>query len=399
MLNATLHAPPPPPAARASSPADLLRWATGSAQLFGVLLLTAVYTSALLRLVRSKAVRLALFLPVQCLLLLMPTALFPRDTHILGIGAAATLGSWWASHKSLSALSGYGARLTATGPRALLHFCALIILPVRKAAPGGASQGPLRPLLRAAVYVLALATVGALALPYVTAAAWPIRIAARGLIVYGMSSFISDLCAFVAEGVGVSTAPAFNAPWCAASLSEFWTKRWNLPASDVLRDAVYCPAIDILVASGAFGKPETPIRHAKDRRKAMLRAPVGARMIASCIAFFVSGVMHEVVLFALTGQVTLEMVAFFTLHGALVVGEGAAKAITKRTWGPVWLRVPRCVRVFATISIVLVTGHWLFFPPMVRNAIDHKAGSNMQTLFYGVAPRRLAQLGREGFVL
>lgn len=370
----------------AAAPSASVVWVVGSAALVGALVASALYAWVLVIWTAQVRTRVALFLPVMAGLLVLPNALFSRDTHVLGVGAGACVASWWASHKALSALLNYrGAPPARAGARALLAFCAALALPVRPARASRASQGALRPLARAAALVGVLSVVGARALPAVAKLAWPARAFARALIVYGASAFIADLCAALAEALGVPTERAFDAPWAAASLREFWTKRWNLPASDTLRDAVYRPLFDALVSAPT----DTCTKGAPGRER--------ARVVASLATFFVSGVMHEFIIFCLTGVVSLEMVAFFSLHGALVVAESAAaRILAAATGGPVWLRVPIVVRRFATVSLIVVTGHWLFFEPMVRHAIDAKAGANMHTLYDSLisAPRHLQHMGQ-----
>lgn len=348
-------------------------WVRGAAGLTAALTAVALYAWLLVAATARVRMRVALFAPVMALLLALPNALFSRDTHILGVGAGACVASWWASHKALSALLNYRQTPDASAhPRALLSFCAALALPVRVARVS--RQGVLRPLARAFLLVAALAVVAARFLPVVATLVWPARALARALIVYAASAFIADICAALAESLGVRTERAFRAPWCAASLREFWTKRWNLPASDTLRDAVYLPLVD------ALRKPHHAV------------PPPHARLVAILATFIVSGIMHEFILYCLTGAVSLEMIAFFSLHGVLVVAEGAAGAsLTALTGQPVWRRVPLVIRRLATVSLIVSTGHWLFFEPMVRHAIDAKAGENLH-LFYSslaFAPRRL----------
>lgn len=377
-----------------------LVWAIGCLLLLASLLITSMYTFSLLRWVAHRRWRVAAFLPVMIALTLLPNTLFSRDTHILGVGAAACVASWWAAHKSLSYLLNYRrAPESGSGFRALLTFCAVIILPVRIARKNHKGQGFTAPALRAAWYIFLLAIVGARLLPAVAAVAWPLQAFFRGLIIFGTSAFVSDLCAAAAEAVGVHTERAFLAPWLASSLGEFWTKRWNLPASDVLRDSVYYPTIDLLMmykGSGKEGKLQR-ICSANDRRKALFEAPTAIRVVASLVTFFVSGVMHELVILCLTGEITGEMTLFFTLHGVMLVVESAMATTIKRTTGvPFWLKIPIVLRRLATVSLVLATGHWLFMEPMVRSAVDVKAGENISSLYESLvlAPRKWQTLRR-----
>ena len=373
-------------------------WLIGSALLFTSLVAASLYTCLLVRGVAKRRWRIALFLPVLVFLTVLPNALFSRDTHILGVGTAACVASWWAAHKSLSFLLNYRTAPSAdAGARALFTFCTVIILPVRLSHAKGSGQGVLAPAGRALGYLSVLAVVGAKLLPFVARAQWPLQPLYRGLIIFGTSAFISDLCAALAESVGVHTEQAFRQPWLAASLGEFWTKRWNLPASDVLRDSVYYPVVDMLATYGAFGAPQglQRIVSADDRRAAMVAIPAAARIVASFLTFFISGVMHELVIFCLTGSITGEMILFFSLHGVMVIAETVlAMVIRYKVGRPIWREVPVVLRRMATIALVLCTGHWLFFEPMVRSAIDIKAGQNIFALYESMvrAPKTLEYL-------
>jgi len=211
---------------------ESLVWLVGGALLLGSLIAASLYTSALVQVVNRRRWRVIAFLPVLVFLTVLPNTLFSRDTHILGVGAAACVASWWAAHKSLSYLLNYrdipkhsetdtvdkDGNEPCSRTRALLTFCAVIILPVRLARTKARRQGAVKPAARAIWYILILAFVGARLLPYVASSAWYLQALYRGLIVFGTSAFVADICAAIAESFGVHTERAFNAPWMAASL-------------------------------------------------------------------------------------------------------------------------------------------------------------------------------------
>ncbi|RLM64259.1 hypothetical protein C2845_PM16G10120 [Panicum miliaceum] len=122
--------------------------------------------------------------------------------------------------------------------------------------------------------------------------------------------------------------PAFVRPYLATSLRDLWGRRWNLPASTVLRAAVY-----------------EPVR---------ARAGKEAGILA---AFLVSGVMHEVLVYYFTlRRPTGEMAAYFLLHGACRVAE---EWCARRWAARGWPAPPRPVATLLVWVFVVGTSSWL----------------------------------------
>ena len=355
-------------------------WPVRISLLFITLVLASLYTRLLVHRVPFRRRRVLYFMPVVLFLTLLPNTLFLRESHIITIGFATCVASWWSAHKALSFLLDY--RKMPEGD-SIFSFCMMIMLPVRLARTEESRQGVVVPLTRALCYLGALSAVSAWLLPAVAAAWWPLQSFYRGLIMFATAAFVSDMCAAFAECLGVGTEEAFRQPWLAASLSEFWSQRWNLPASDVLRDSVYYPAVDLLVVFGAFGASHgQKIVSARDRRAAIKQVPEAARLLATLLTFLVSGIMHELIIFCVLGEITGETTTFFALHGVLVALEGvAAHFIERAAGGPIWRRVPLSIRRLVTACILLVTGQTLFFEPMARGEMDVKASRNVLAVY------------------
>jgi hypothetical protein len=110
------------------------------------------------------------------------------------------------------------------------------------------------------------------------------------------------------------------------------------------------------------------------------------RALATCWAFFVSGVMHELFIVYWKRRVSGYWLAFFMLQGPLVIGDSVARR---------WLRVrgwtvPRPVATVLTLGLLLAMGDALFFPDIVRmgiaqNVIDNIDGSIPVAVKTGVA--------------
>jgi hypothetical protein len=132
---------------------------------------------------------------------------------------------------------------------------------------------------------------------------------------------------------GVDAQPIMRAPLQAASLSEFWGKRWNLGFRQLTHEFVF-----------------TPVR-------TRLGAP--AAIIAS---FLVSGLIHDLVIsLPARGGYGLPT-AYFLLQGAGVLFERSA--FGKR------LRIGSGVRGWIfTLLVVAGPAFWLFHPFFVRNVM------------------------------
>ena len=63
-----------------------------------------------------------------------------------------------------------------------------------------------------------------------------VRTLAAALGLYAFLGLFMDGPASVATGlIGLKIAPHFDAPYLSSSLTDFWSRRWNLTASNALR--------------------------------------------------------------------------------------------------------------------------------------------------------------------
>ncbi|KAG6554960.1 hypothetical protein Mapa_003545 [Marchantia paleacea] len=162
--------------------------------------------------------------------------------------------------------------------------------------------------------------------------------------------FAFELPAAVAASVfGVHLPAQFNMPFLATSLADFWGRRWNLLVNNLLRVSVYNP---ILLG---FGRGQSGKRSSQKERA-----------IASLAAFTVSAIMHEMIFFYMSRrEPTFEVSMFFVLNGVATVFEGWCK---RKLFNP-----PELVRRVITLSFLLVTSAWLFYPPLVRYGSDKRS--------------------------
>jgi len=172
---------------------------------------------------------------------------------------------------------------------------------------------------------------------------------AQAFMLYWFLGVLMDgPAAFLSWGLGVSLSPHFDKPYLATSLSDFWSKRWNLTVGNSLRALCYDPIHEgRLIASEASYKP-------RKLRSAM----------AVCWTFVASGLMHELLIGYINpkGQ-TGHWLAFFSLQGPLVILE----SYVKKHCG---FKLPRWCQVLTTISLLLLVGHYFFFPPVIGGHLD-----------------------------
>ncbi|KAI3905186.1 hypothetical protein MKX01_017432 [Papaver californicum] len=137
-----------------------------------------------------------------------------------------------------------------------------------------------------------------------------------------------------AKVLSLETEPVFNEPYLSASLQEFWSRRWNLVATNLLRVSVYEPVMK------------------------------WGHLPALIATFVVSGVMHEITFFYLTGvNPTWEVTLFFVLQGLCVGLEVKVKKLVNGRW-----RLPLMVSTTLTVGLVMLSG-WLFFSTTYKRRI------------------------------
>ncbi|XP_020594726.1 probable long-chain-alcohol O-fatty-acyltransferase 5 [Phalaenopsis equestris] len=165
------------------------------------------------------------------------------------------------------------------------------------------------------------------------------------LHIYLVLDIVLAAAAFPAGSLlGFDLEPQFNAPYLSTSLQDFWGRRWNLMVTAILRPSVYGP----------------------------VRARWGSA--AGVMAtFLVSGLMHELMAYYITLALpTGELSCFFVLHGVCTAVETRVKRVAKRNAGEGW-RVNPVVSAAMTLGFLVLTGFWLFFPPLVRDGSDQRA--------------------------
>lgn len=393
-----------------------LGWFLGSLSFCVALLCIALYTRVLLACVSDTRYRLVLWLPLSIALFVLPRALFLPDTHVLGTAAVAVCASWWASHRALSALTGYGpasnlAASASSSFRALLRFVAVIVVPAHYILQPSNRYDEIesltKPLARAATTMTVLQCVAMWIMPLVLQWSWlPFHAQLLPLfyawVVYSACKLFIDICSCIAAGVfRLPTGKGFVDPWRAASVAEFW-HRWNRPAQDILRDSVYFPLLDAMWNSrqrkveNKYYKSSTEMDGTQiSTRIAPSCCPpsisgdlTGSEVsllengIAVLAVFFTSGVMHELTFFCVSGALTGELFSFFFINGLAVVAE----KFMKQRYYKTYRRIPRWFRNLVTMTFLVCAANCLFFPPFLRFDMVERCRANLRVWLLEITP-------------
>ncbi|XP_074307441.1 acyl-CoA--sterol O-acyltransferase 1-like [Silene latifolia] len=147
--------------------------------------------------------------------------------------------------------------------------------------------------------------------------------------------------------LGFDLEPQFNEPLLSTSLQDFWGRRWNIMVTSILRPTVYLPTLSL--ASKFVGREM-------------------GQLVGVIAAFGVSAIYHELIFYYL-GRLTptFQVTWFFLLHGFCLCVEVIVKKLVGRK-----VRIPRWISGIATVGFVIVTGVWLFMPPLLRVGLATK---------------------------
>jgi predicted DCC family thiol-disulfide oxidoreductase YuxK len=175
-----------------------------------------------------------------------------------------------------------------------------------------------------------------------------------------------DLAAFVWRIGGVDARPIMNSPIKATSLSEFWGRRWNGAFNQLVLEVLFRPLTRWL-----GGRSSSPSRRLSEAggRNARIRSRQSSTLHfqnavgrATLAAFFVSGLIHELVISLPAGGGYGLPTAYFLLQAWGVVAQRSL--VGKR------FDLERGVRGWIfTMLIAVGPAFWLFHPPFVHNVI------------------------------
>jgi hypothetical protein len=210
--------------------------------------------------------------------LLLPLPAFVAASPMARLLLACVLGATFVRAVDLGrawAAGGCGARLA--------RLCAYF-------DPDGVKRGPRRfdvaalATLAVATAVFAAAVASVKGLP--DNAVWlPVRWLAGGAAVLALAEMAGTCHDFVTSLLGLTVPPMFRSPYRSTTVSEFWTRRWNLPASAALREHCFAQLARrgvVLALAAAFAV--SAAGHAL-----LAGLTLGDRWLASvCAAFFLA---------------------------------------------------------------------------------------------------------------
>lgn len=303
--------------------------------------LTYCYVAA--KILPRPAARLAAFLPVLCLLLLLPLQLHSMNLT----GPTAFFLAWLATFK-LTMFAFHTGPLSSPSIT-LPTFLALACLPIklREEAKNSEKQPKSNSVLN---YGVKGVLFGLLlkAYDYDHYIHPKLMTLLFSFHIYLCLEIILAIAAAMAGGLlGAELEPQFNEPYLSTSLQDFWGRRWNLMVTRILRPTVYLP-----------------VRGWSEKVIGRKWAPLPAVMST----FVVSGFMHELIFYYL-GRVrpTWEITWFFLLHGSCLMAEIVVKKAVNGRW-----RLPAAVGNILTVGFMLTTAFWLFFPQLLRCKADER---------------------------
>jgi hypothetical protein len=142
------------------------------------------------------------------------------------------------------------------------------------------------------------------------------------VLVYGLASGVAEWLRSIYLLIGVAVPPIHRSPLASRSLREFWGDRWNRVVGRWLREAIFLPL-------------------ARRRRTAE----------GSTLAFVASALLHGYATTAAIGPAkAVPMIAFFLLHGVLVLIE---RALRVERWPDAWARLWFFAAMLLTLPLFL----------------------------------------------
>ncbi|XP_074271981.1 acyl-CoA--sterol O-acyltransferase 1-like [Silene latifolia] len=285
--------------------------------------------------------RLVAILPVIALFLVLPLKL----TSIFFCGLTAFFISWLANFKLL--LFAFGKPpLWLNAPLPFHHFLAVASFPINMHSGHNNNNNnknilvyfPWNYIVKGAIVILLswilygyndYIHLNVLLIIYIV------------LVQFNLEVILACVAGLTRFFLALELKPQFKDPLSSNSIQDFWGKRWNLMATDILRPTVYQPS------------------------RVLFTKIIGQKMAlypAVMTTFMVSAIVHEVIFFHLGRTTpTFEITWYFLGHGLFLCLEIAAKKHFAGKW-----EVPCWFSRLVTLSFIVVTSVMFFIPPLLR---------------------------------
>lgn len=176
--------------------------------------------------------------------------------------------------------------------------------------------------------------------------------------------------------LGIKLGVNFDKPYLATSMSDFWSRRWNLIMGEQLRTIIYNPIVEgQLIADERYYYKPKPSR---------LRLSIGVLS-----AFFASGVIHAVLLMQLVDTTAIPVLysLFFCANSLIVMIEKMVKYVSK---GSVHFQetidsIPNVIKITYVHAVIVMLAHYLFWPDVITFGLKDE---NINSLL-AIAPKFL----------
>ncbi|GJQ12794.1 hypothetical protein GpartN1_g4585.t1 [Galdieria partita] len=292
---------------------------------------------------KYKSFALLCWIPCFILFLIVPDLCFNKEDQIVAYIFCYAVVSWWSSFKALAVLLGQQPLQNASTLSLLLWIWFPLTMNDRSDQEKVSETSP-QLLLR---FVLKLVLVWGLVNFLVFIPSAFVCHVIYAFLLYLFCSLLLDLCAAICKP-WFPLDIHFDKPFLSNSLSDFWSKRWNVQAAKTLYYTVYLSIC-----------PNTQRYY-----------PQWRKLAAVICTFVVSGIMHELLLFRINGKVTGHWFIFFTLHGVLLVIEkmgskrfhysGTLSFVLGRIW---------------CLCLLIITSEYFFWRPILDSGLVAKAVS------------------------
>lgn len=369
----------------------------------------AAYCYWFVRKLEIGVTRLLASIPVLIAYAYLPL-IFSRETHLVGVSAYYCIFTWLGSSKVLLLCWGKGPAYDPWVATSFFRFAAVMSFPAHIRREGrvvkhvsdstswidhiAESETWSMQVVRSVLKLIGLGFIVLQVLPMRESLPQAVIYLLYSIQLYLFVTIVLEILAVIANTLfGIQLEPLFDNPIAAASLEEFWARRWNLLMSNSLRETVYQPVLHFLRARSIVKTSKEPIPTSKgsrnmgdkftqlqpenlhQRSKTLTeKAPTpqdqsekpsklgfdSPKLLAMLATFFFSGLAHDLAVYYISLKITGEVTAFFTIQGIATAMEAAWRIHFPNA------RPSKLLARFLTLGFVFFTSNWLFWPPMCR---------------------------------
>jgi hypothetical protein len=128
-----------------------------------------------------------------------------------------------------------------------------------------------------------------------------LRWLAGGISIFAVAEMATAVLSLMGAALGVEVPPLFHSPYRSTSVNEFWTKRWNIPASEIFRRYFFGP---------------------------IARRNAGLALLAT---FSISAIAHVLLTYVALGRWEISLIcgSFFLVQPIIIVAE---RKLAVRRW-------------------------------------------------------------------